>query len=287
LRQSADFDKVGREGEHSLASLLSHTWGSVVAAFRQFRRRFLPFLNSVEARKRFRNRVAHRLGFVRSHAPWGLVDREEWQFDDLLSLFVAAYKRSDRPFRFLQIGAFDGVASDHLRRAITSGDCEGILVEPQPPVFERLKQNYAHVAGLTFLNVAIDRESGVRPFYTTRNRSSVLASFDKHNLTKHGISDDQIVAETMRCMTVAEALASAQFDEIDLLQIDAEGYDWQIIQSIDFEQLRPAIVRFEIAHLPQADREACLAHLHRYGYRFLCEQMDMIALQPLAAQAAA
>jgi hypothetical protein len=74
---------------------------------------------------------------------------------------------------------------------------------------------------------------------------------------------------------------------IDLLQIDAEGHDWPILRSIDFSQLRPAIVRFEYRNMRPGDADACLVHLAAHGYRFLIETSDIIAHRSNSAHAAA
>jgi hypothetical protein len=70
---------------------------------------------------------------------------------------------------------------------------------------------------------------------------------------------------------VARALQVAGLESVDLIQIDAEGYDWPIIRSIDFDRVRPAIVRFEYRNMLPSDADACLAHLAAHGYRFLLE----------------
>ncbi len=252
-----------------------------MAALRSFRRRFLPFIPPGGPLRVWRRRWAHRLGLVRMK-PAGVLDaHEELTFDSLLAVLVEAYRRPSQPFRFLQIGAYDGVMCDHLNEVVRDGSCQGVFVEPQATAFARLKQTYENVPGLTFMNVAIDKVSGQRAFYTTRNQDSLLASFDKSMLLKHNIAETEIISTSVPCMTVADVIAEANLDSVDLLQIDAEGHDWQIIKSIDFTKFRPSILRFEFHHLSRTDRAVGLEHLSRFGYRFLVEKMDIIALQPL------
>ena len=71
--------------------------------------------------------------------------------------------------------------------------------------------------------------------------------------------------------------AAAGLERVDLVQIDAEGFDWPIIRSIDFARLRPAIIRFEYRNMPARDADACLELLAAHGYRFLIEPRDIIA----------
>jgi hypothetical protein len=105
----------------------------------------------------------------------------------------------------------------------------------------------------------------------------MAASFDREHLRKHGIPDEEIVTHQVACHTIESALRAGGLANVDLLQIDAEGYDWPIIRSIDFSRVRPRIVRFEYRHLSNEDADACLAHLAERGYRFVIEPRDIIA----------
>jgi hypothetical protein len=61
-------------------------------------------------------------------------------------------------FFFIQIGAYDGRKGDPIYELVRVNRCSGILVEPQPDIFERLKQNYAGFSGLAFEQAAIVEE---------------------------------------------------------------------------------------------------------------------------------
>ncbi len=76
-----------------------------------------------------------------------------------------------------------------------------------------------------------------------------------------------------------ERACAAGIEQVDLIQIDAEGYDWPIIRSIDFARLRPRILRFEYRHMLGRDADACLALLADHGYRFIIEVRDIIAVR--------
>jgi len=65
--------------------------------------------------------------------------------------------------------------------------------------------------------------------------------------------------------------------DIDLLQIDAEGYDYEIIRSIDFDTVKPAIIHYEHMVLSEADRNACLELLASHGYRIVLQDNDTLA----------
>jgi hypothetical protein len=72
------------------------------------------------------------------------------------------------PF-FIQIGANDGKTHDPLYKFVTEFGWSGILLEPLPDIFERLKANYAGRPNLKLLNAALAPEDGSRVFYTVKS----------------------------------------------------------------------------------------------------------------------
>jgi len=48
--------------------------------------------------------------------------------------------------KFVQIGANDGLHHDFIHDFALKQSWQGLLVEPNPPVFERLKQNYQSIS---------------------------------------------------------------------------------------------------------------------------------------------
>ena len=88
------------------------------------------------------------------------------------------------------------------------------------------------------------------------------------------------VVEEVKGVTLHSLFEKHQIQELDLLQIDAEGFDYEIIRSIDFAKTKPAIIHYEHMVLSQADRNACLELLAENGYRFFLEDSDTLAYCP-------
>jgi Methyltransferase FkbM domain len=78
-------------------------------------------------------------------------------------------------------------------------------------------------------------------------------------------------------LTLPDLLKKYHWDAIDLLQVDAEGLDYEILKMVDFKQVRPAIVHFEYFHLSNADREAAARMLVDNGYRLYFYHMNVLA----------
>ena len=81
-----------------------------------------------------------------------------------------------------------------LREFILKYHWKGVLIEPQPDVFERLKANYAGLNdALSFENVAISRDPAPIPMYRlpTKSRSGDHGS---HTLAT---ADQKVAAKTL------------------------------------------------------------------------------------------
>lgn len=254
--------------------------------FRQLRRRLTPDWLQTDARRRWRDRLFRRFGIQQCTLPPILIRRPELAVESCLPLVVAHELMKNPALTCLQIGAFDGVRNDDLRPLIMAHRLRSVLVEPQVAAFTRLRETYRDQPQVTLLQAAIGEREGERELYYRRGTASQAASFNREHLRRHGIPDDEIVAERVACHTVAEVLRRGGLDHVDLIQIDAEGHDWPIIRSIDFSRVQPAILRFEHHHMTNRDADACLELLARHGYRFLPERQDIIAHRVVGAAAA-
>ena len=179
---------------------------------------------------------------------------------------------------FLQIGAFDGVMSDPLRDYILRHGWRGVMVEPQPGPYAKLRTLYADNPGIVVVQAAIDAAAGQRPLYVVEAPPGAvpawaggLASFDRGSIEKVAAQipgiDRMIASVPVKCRTFDSVLALLPDASLDVLQIDVEGADGYLLSLFPFERLRPAIVHFEIKHLTMAERETCLDRLIAHGYR--------------------
>src|SRR5215831_6216681 len=68
-------------------------------------------------------------------------------------------------FFFIQVGANDAVRDDPLKGFVTTYGWRGILIEPVPFIFERLKSQYGDSPNLILENIAIAEQDGETDFY--------------------------------------------------------------------------------------------------------------------------
>jgi FkbM family methyltransferase len=209
----------------------------------------------------------------------------------ILDLILSHYRLVHPNVYFLQVGANDGVTFDPIFPLVEKHSLNGTLVEPQLDSYNTLKDNYARFGGSTFLfvNAAIAAKDGALPFYRIRmepkvpSRLSGIASFDRSVLMKHKASsglpdfDSLIEANSVRCVSFSSLFNELSLPHVDLLQIDAEGYDSHILHQFDLAHRKPAIVRFEHIHLGWEQHKTCLNLLISNHYKVAIENSDTVA----------
>jgi FkbM family methyltransferase len=205
-----------------------------------------------------------------------------YDFKPLLQKYVDIKKN----FTFLQIGSNDGFRDDPLNYFVKNCECTGVLVEPVLYLFNRLKQTYSDKKNLFFENVAVSDINSTKEFYCMKENNDPklpkwyngLSSFKLDVILKHKASipriEEHIVKIQVPTATVSHLLTKYNFNSIDIIHIDAEGYDFEIIKTIDFDKIHPDILQFEHKHLSKNDFNECLKHLNKYDYVFLQNSMN-------------
>jgi FkbM family methyltransferase len=221
---------------------------------------------------------------------------------DLLGDAVAALIESNpKPF-FVQVGGFDGVSFDPLRRQIVDKNLSGLIVEPIPQYFEKLTSLYAGSTSVTPVNCAITEENGERTIWRFNPVAVERGLLPPHFAGISSFLMDDLLKETgvlgrsspnaettaalrsllqpvtVQCRTMESLLAEYGVEKIDILQIDTEGYDYIILKLFDFGRYQPEIVHYEHQHLNMADRAAAESLLRSHGYELHRNAYDTLAV---------
>jgi hypothetical protein len=111
----------------------------------------------------------------------------------------------------------------------------------------------------------------------------ILPSFDRDIILKNKplIPNIEQFIETVEvsAMTLESLLKKHSIQHVNLLQIDAEGFDYEILQMAFQIDLLPDIINFEYTHfLPETIVE-CGNVLSSKGYSYLKVGRDMVAVQ--------
>ena len=204
----------------------------------------------------------------------------------------------------VQIGAYIGNSKHDplfrfLQDASIKPDSKVILVEPIRDYFDQLCYNYRKIPNILFENVAIaetddDREmyrlaKGVDPMKDGHGRwLTELSSLREERMGRlwdkcevepghKAFYLEHRVTEKVACMTLHQLLEKHQLQQLDLLQIDAEGYDYEILKTLDFNVLKPSFINYERVLL-QEDEPACRAMLEALGYLLIDWRQDTLCI---------
>ena len=193
--------------------------------------------------------------------------------------------------RFIQVGANDGcVGGDPLRKYILQHGWTGVLVEPQPDVYEALKRNYAGLEDrLFFENLAITDRSTEVSLYRSRGDR---AGTDLASASTVASLNPEVAAQQLRLANrdLQEIVVpAAKLDQLvekydlkalDILQVDTEGHDWQVLQTLDLATTKPTLIQFEHGHLSPGDIRAVTERLNAHDYLiyFGGHQSDSLAI---------
>lgn len=177
---------------------------------------------------------------------------------------------------FLQIGAYDGISTDPLRKYIVDCGWKGVMVEPQPGPASQLRQLYPDGSGITILEAAVDSERGTRSLYTVESDdlpkwAGGMATFDRAQILKYDYLIPGIAGMVREIevplITIDDVLDRLELDRLDILQIDVEGIDGYLLSLFPFARIRPTIVQWESKNMTRAQQEAALDILLGHGYR--------------------
>lgn len=194
---------------------------------------------------------------------------------------IRQVSRRHKDFFFIQIGSNDGVSGDPIHKFVAEYGWRGLLIEPVPYLYQKLLTSYQGVSGLFFENVAIDKESGEKSFFYIKSADTAgkvfwyekIGSFNKAHLLEHRdkIPDfnSRLTEEKVSCSTLKALLQKYHIAKINLLHIDAEGYDYEIIKTVPFAETKPQMILYENKHLNPGDKAACKNFLRSYGYKLI------------------
>lgn len=205
---------------------------------------------------------------------------------DLLDLVMQNYIQNQPDIFFIQIGAHDGISADPASRLIRRyPDWHGILIEPLPALFKQLVENYKGYNHLIFEQLLVGQQDGTAKFYTvdesvpdlpfwvsqssSMDREWVRGALYYWKHVKHisSIPDDfdSVIEEiSVPSITSKTLLLKHDVKKLDLLMMATPGFDFEILQSFPFDQVKPPIICFEYWSLQE--REACLRFLADLGY---------------------
>ena len=163
-------------------------------------------------------------------------------------------------FGLVVIGAHSGI---HIKDLISEyANQKVLLVEPVPYNYQILENDYKNNKNIFISRNAIFDEAKKDNFYHVKKESikklgkhwaSQIGSFDKNHILNHknkrfDIKDDDIQITEVEFITFQDLVKKYSINSINKLQIDVEGAEYKIMNSIDYNKIKIKNIFFESKH---------------------------------------
>ncbi|MDB2601765.1 FkbM family methyltransferase, partial [Candidatus Pelagibacter bacterium] len=163
-------------------------------------------------------------------------------------------------FGLVVIGAHSGVWLKSLFEEYQNQNI--LLVEPVPYNIVLLKENTAKYKNINIETSAVSENNEIKKFYYVKSDAikrlgkhwaSGIGSFNKQHILNHKykrfkVSDSDIEHIDIQYLSFSNLMEKYSVSSIDLLQIDVEGAEFDILNSINFEKIEIKKIIFEFKH---------------------------------------
>lgn len=202
---------------------------------------------------------------------------------------------SDQDCFFMEIGAWDGIGDDFFYPEAKKHNIAGLLVEPQEDQFLKLKENYSYNPHTLFENSAVAEKDCIKPlFYISQDSRNLIPAYS--SLKKEKIANDvrglqlqkllpagenshYISSKPIQCLAVSSIIKKHGVKKVDILQIDTEGYEYEILKTLPFDIIAPKIIRCEFKNMVVVDIKNSIRLLKNKGYSIILTTADILAVK--------
>ena len=179
---------------------------------------------------------------------------------DFLEGIIISIISYQKKVKIIQIGANDGVNGDPIYNIVKKypSNIEYLGIEPDEPTFFELQKNY-HGMNNVFLVNRLIGDGSVINFY---NFNKNFKKFDKHmsglnsvhkeamerQLSRRGLENFDKYVDIKKCQSFTLKDAIQEYPQMlraDFLQIDAEGFDDEIIYNSSIKEFNFKVINFE------------------------------------------
>ena len=198
-----------------------------------------------------------------------------------------------KDFGLVVIGAHFGV---WLEGEIAKYSNQNILlVEPVPYNYEILKKKFGISKNISICTSAVYSENKKEKFFFVKGSSipklgkhwaSGIGSFKKKHILDHKnkrfkIEEEDIEEIVIQFIDFKSLIDKYQINKIEKLQIDVEGAEFEILNSIDFTKIEINSILFESKHFDGTFKEGPKLELIKkklvdYGYKLKQEDSENI-----------
>ena len=182
--------------------------------------------------------------------------------DIILQGFFADYKK--KPGFYVDVGA-GNPNIDSVTRGFYEAGWRGINLEPINHIHKALQE---HRSKDINLNVGISNKPGELNFreYAADGFSTFSKDVqEQYNADTSGLTEkyqDYVV----KVVTLAQVFDEQNITTIDFLKIDVEGYEYEVIESNDWNKYRPKVLCIEANHVKRDWRKILKSNRYSLAY---------------------
>lgn len=167
----------------------------------------------------------------------------------------------------LSIGENDGKTLSNVLRSIEEG-ASGLLIEPSPVAYERMRELHKDNDKVQMLNVAIGLHDHTADFYESGEHLgtgdiALLSTLHANEVDRWKSSGEKFNKTKTEVISFASLMELSPLKTFDLISIDTEGADIDILRQMDLTSLKCRMLIIEVNQRVEDQNEAirlCEAH---------------------------
>lgn len=166
------------------------------------------------------------------------------QGEDLILDFLFRWELQIEDFTFIDIGAHDPFYLSNTYLFYRRG-CYGISIEPDPRLFNRIKKYRTNDINL---NIGIGGVDSVLDFYIMTSKTlSTFSKEEAEEIIRTGKYGKQRIESVIKVevKTLKSILIEYPITKPFFISIDVEGWDLEILKTIDFKIINPVVICIE------------------------------------------
>ena len=182
----------------------------------------------------------------------------------------------EKPGYFVDVGAADGWTQSNTRGLVFLG-WSGLMIEPRPGAAEQCRRVYQHNPRIQVITAGCSDRYEVLPLAVS-GLESTFARTGPHWDVVSARGPERIVE--VPCYALSNLLFEQGVWQVDLLSIDAEGYEEKVLAGLDFDVHGPRMLVIELflgvnaqgrppRHADPGRSKRCAATILRHGYELV------------------
>ena len=185
--------------------------------------------------------------------------------EDLIVNYIFSILLKIDKVNYLDIGAFHPYQLSNTYFFYDMG-MTGVCIEANPQLISPFKDIRPNDKTLN-IGISIENTASIQPFYIFSN--PVLSTFSKKEADRMKMINNNEIVEVKDIETIPiNQIIEDNFETCpNFISIDIEGFDLQLIKSMDFNKYRPKVICIEtVSHVEEKKDQELISEIINNGY---------------------